>query len=67
MFLEHLLGWWLHHLPGQSIPAPDHPFREEIAPNLQPESLLAQLEAIIASYMGYEADPTSSQPPFRQL
>lgn len=29
-----------HHLPGQPVPAPDHPFREEIYPNVQPEPLL---------------------------
>ena len=55
MFLEHLQGWWLHHLSGQPIPAPDHSVRE-VFPNIQPESPLAQLEAIpsspIASHMG---------------
>jgi len=42
--------------PGQPIPAPAHSF-----PNIQPESPLAQLEAIpsspIASYVGEEAEP----------
>ena len=61
MFLEHLQGWWLHHLPGQPIPVPDLSLREELFPNIQPESPLVQLEAIpsspIASYMGEEADP----------
>ena len=37
---------WLHHLSGQPIPMPDHPFREVVFPNVQPESSLAQLEAI---------------------
>jgi len=46
MFLEHLQGWWLNHLPGQPISAPDHSFREEIFPSIQPDQPLAQLEAI---------------------
>ena len=61
MFLEHVQGRWLHHLPGQPIPVPDHSFRKAVFPNVQPESPLAQLEAIpsspIASYMREEADP----------
>ena len=44
MFFEHLQGRWLHHLPGQSIPTPDHSLREGF-PNIQPEPPLAQLEA----------------------
>jgi len=47
-------------LPGQPIPAPDHSLGENFFPNIQPESPLAQLEAIpsnpIASYAGEEAD-----------
>ena len=39
-------GWWLHRLSGQPIPVPDHPFREAVFPNVQPESSLAQLEAM---------------------
>ena len=39
MFLEHLQGWWLHHLSGQPIPVPDHPFREVVFPNIQPENI----------------------------
>ena len=60
MFLEHLQGQWLHQLPGQLVPVPDHSFRE-IFPNVQPESPLAQLEAIlfspVASYIREDADP----------
>ena len=52
--------WWLHHSPGQPIPAPNCSFREEIFPNVQSESFLAQLETIassaIVSYEGEEAD-----------
>ena len=36
-FFEHLQGRWLHHLSGQPIPVPDHPFREVVFPNVQPE------------------------------
>ena len=47
-------------LPGQPVPAPDHSLGENFFPNIQPESPLAQLEAIpsnpIASYAGEEAD-----------
>ena len=61
MFLEHLQVWWLHHIPGQPIPVPDHSFKEVVFPNIQPESPLAQLETIpsspITSYMREEADP----------
>ena len=39
---------------------PDHSFREEIFPNIQPEPPLAQLQAIpfrsISTYAGEEAD-----------
>jgi len=61
MFPEHLQGRWLHHLHGQPIPAPNHSFREEIFPNIQPEFPMAQLEAIpstpFASYLGEEVNP----------
>jgi len=46
MFLEHLQGQWLIHLPEQPIPVPDHSFREEVFPNIQNESPLTQLVAI---------------------
>ena len=46
MFLEHLQGQWLHHLSGQPIPVPDHPFKEVVFPNVQPDPSLAQFEAI---------------------
>ena len=40
---------------------PDHPFREVVFPNVQPEPSLAQFEAIpsspITSYVREEADP----------
>ena len=45
---------------GQHVPVPNHSFRAEIFPNIQPESPLAQLEAIlsslIASYTREQAD-----------
>ena len=46
---EHLQGRWLHHFSGQPIPVPDHSFREVVFPNVQPETSLAQLEAIPSS------------------
>ena len=58
---EHHQGQWLHHLSGQPIPVPDHPFREAVFPNVQPEPSLAQLEAIpsspITSHTREEANP----------
>ena len=55
MFLEHVQGWSLHHLPGQPIPVLDHSLREVVFLNVQPEFPLVQLKAIpsssIASYM----------------
>jgi len=47
--------------PWQLFPAPDHSLREQLFPNVQPESPLVQLEAIPSSpvtiYMGVEANP----------
>ena len=60
MFLKHLQTQQFHHLPEQPTPAPDHSSGEKFFPKVQPESALAQLEAIpcrhITSYMGEEAD-----------
>jgi len=44
MFLEHLQAQWLHHLPGQSIPVPEHSFGEVI-PSVQPEPPQAQVRS----------------------
>jgi len=61
MLFEHFKGWCLHHLSGQPIPVPDHPFRVVVFPNVQPEPSLVQLEAIpsrpITSHTREEADP----------
>lgn len=46
MFLEHLQGQWLNHLPVQAIPVPEHSFEEVVFPDIQPEPPLAQLEGI---------------------
>lgn len=41
---------------GQPLPLPDHPFREKILPNVQPEGPLVQLEVMtsgpVACYLG---------------
>ena len=43
------------------MPTPDHPFREEILPNIQSKPSLVQLEAIsscpISWYLGKETNP----------
>ena len=61
MLCEHHQARWLHHLSGQPIPVPDHPFTEVVFPNVQSEPSLAQLEAIpsspITSHTREEADP----------
>ena len=60
LFLKHLQGQCLHHLPEQPIPMSIHSSGEEIVPNTQSEPLLVQLETIsfcpIASYQGAEAN-----------
>ncbi|KAK4811465.1 hypothetical protein QYF61_010344 [Mycteria americana] len=68
---KYLQGWRLNHFTRQPVPMLDNPFSEEIFPNIQSKPPLAQLEAIssrpITCYLGEETDPTSRQPPFRQL
>ncbi|KAK4813151.1 LOW QUALITY PROTEIN: hypothetical protein QYF61_013116 [Mycteria americana] len=68
---KYLQGWRLNHFPGQPVPVLDNPFSEVKFPNIQSKPPLAQLGAIsscpIACYLGEETDPTSLQPPFRQL
>ncbi|KAK4821856.1 LOW QUALITY PROTEIN: hypothetical protein QYF61_004333 [Mycteria americana] len=68
---KYLQGWGLNPFPGQPVPTLDNPFSEGKFPNIQSKPPLAQLEAIasrpIACYLGEETDPTSRQPPFRQL
>ncbi|KAK4815156.1 hypothetical protein QYF61_017597 [Mycteria americana] len=68
---KYLQGWRLNHFPGQPVPMLDHPFSEVKFPHIQSKPPLAQLEAIssrpITCYLGEETDPTSLQPPFRQL
>jgi len=54
MLFEHHHARWLHHLSGQPIPVPDHPFREVVFPNIQPEAIPS---SPITSYTGEEADP----------
>jgi len=41
-----LQGWWLHHLPGQSVPMPHCSFGEEIFPNIQLEPPLVQFKDV---------------------
>ncbi|KAK4819124.1 hypothetical protein QYF61_025591 [Mycteria americana] len=66
-----LPGWRLNHFPGQPVPMLDNPFSEVKFPNIQSKPPLVQLQAIssrpMACYLGEETDPTSLQPPFRQL
>jgi len=45
MSLEHLQGRWLHHLPGQPIPASDHFFRE-VFPDVLSESPFSSLLSV---------------------
>jgi len=45
MSFKYLQGWWLNLFPRQSVPMLGKPFSEEIFPNIQSKSSLAQLEA----------------------
>lgn len=47
-FLEHLQGWWLHHIPGQSIPILNNTFWEEISLDVQLEPPLALPEVMFS-------------------
>jgi len=47
-FFKHLQGQWLHHLPEQPVPMPNHSFWEELSPNIQLKPSLEQLEAILS-------------------
>jgi len=59
------------HLPGEPVPIPNRSLGEEIFPNIQPETAVAQLEAITSHpiAVAWEKRPTlaSPQPPFREL
>ncbi|KAK4832110.1 hypothetical protein QYF61_020737 [Mycteria americana] len=64
-----VLGWRLHHFPGQPLPMLDNPFGEEKFLNIQSKPPLAQLEAIssrpITCYLGEETDPHLSTTSFQ--
>ena len=51
----------LDHFPGQPVPTLDHPFGEEIFPNIQPKHPLVQHDAVcfcpVTSYLAQETDP----------
>lgn len=68
MGLERLLEWWPYHLPGQVILALHHSFREAIIPNIQPESPLAQHEAITSAIIQLLLPRTRDElPPHHRL
>lgn len=60
MFLEHLQGQSLHHLPRLPVSASDYSFGEVFL-NIQPQSPLMQLEAIppspVTTYIGEKDYP----------
>lgn len=58
-FLEHLQRWWWCHLSGQSVSMLNSPFLEEIPPDVQSKSPLAQLELIIqpSSFRNLNIEP----------
>jgi len=47
MFFEYLQGRWLHHLPEQPIPVPDHPFREVVFPSVYTNVYLLAISLIL--------------------
>ena len=42
--LEHLQGWGIHRLSGQSVPAPHHSHRKELPSDVQTKSSLSQFK-----------------------
>ncbi|KAK4828617.1 hypothetical protein QYF61_000069 [Mycteria americana] len=64
-----VMGWRLHHFPGQPVPMLDNPFSEVKFPNIQSKPPLVQLEAIsscpITCYLGEETDPHLSTTSFQ--
>jgi len=42
--LEHLQGWGIHSLSGQTVPAPHHSHSQEPPPDIQPKSSLLQIK-----------------------
>lgn len=60
LFFEHFQGWWFSHLTGEPVPMPYSTFSEEIFPDTQPETPLAQLVAIslIVRLVACEKRPT---------
>ena len=61
MVLEHVQGWWLHHLLAQTVSVPHHSFWGEIFPNIQPEpspgTIWGHSLSSYHCYLGEEADP----------
>ena len=61
----------LNYFTGQPVPKPNHSFRKEIFPNIQPEPLLEQFKAITYHYITVTWEKRlisiSPQPPFREL
>jgi len=58
MFLEHLEGQRLQYLPGQPVPVPDHTFRGEIFPNIQPEPSLVIVTSTVKKSVSKYTDGT---------
>lgn len=57
-FPEHFQAWWLHNLPGQSIPILNQPLSGKILPKVQPE-LKAISSGPVAGCLGEDTNPTS--------
>lgn len=57
---KYLMGWQLHHFPGQPAPVPNLHFHEEILPDEQSKPPLPQPEAVslcpITSHLRKETD-----------
>ena len=53
--------------PWAAVPAPDHSFREEHIPNIQPEPLGPFPLILLLVMKEKRPTPTSPKPPFREL
>ena len=69
MVFKHIQGWWLNHLPGESIPVLNHSFCKGSFSHTQPKAPLEQLEAISPHPVTSEKKSTLLwlQSPFRYL
>lgn len=69
MSVNYLQGRWLNHFSGWPVPMLYNAPREEMFPNIKPKVPWTQFEVIVLSLVTSQKrpNPTSLQPPFREL